>query len=177
MTSFTASQLFDAFARGLLSPVLTWAHLIGLLGLALLAARQTLQVQITTVACFAVACVLGLAAIAFAIGATPARNVVLGTAVASGVLAAAALKLPRLPLYAFAVIVGATIGLDSPPETVSLTLGHLMLIGTALGACAALVLLVATATALHRAWPIALRVLGSWIAAIALLALALRLVR
>ena len=177
MTSLTAAQLIEAFVRGILSPVVTPAHLIGLIGLALLMPQQARRTRIVTMACFAIAIGAGLSAIAYGVGATPARNVVLGAAAMSGVLAALATNLSRALIWPLAGIIGLAAGLDSPPETVSLTLGHVMLIGTGLGACAALAILTAAATALHRAWPIVPRVLGSWIAASAMLGLALRLVR
>ena len=173
----TAAQLIDAFARGLISPIVTPAHLIGLVGFALLMPLQALRIRVVSCTCLAIGMAAGLAAIAFAVGATPARNVVLSVSVVCGILAAVAADLPRIVVVALAAVAGVAIGLDSPPETVSLTLGHIMLAGTWLGACMALGILGAAATALHRAWPIALRVLGSWIAASALLGLTLRLVR
>ena len=64
----------------------------------------------------------------------------------------------------------------SPPETISLHEAVLMLTGTFCGGVAALALLTAAAAWLAHLWrAIALRVAGSWIAAIAILVLALRL--
>jgi urease accessory protein len=72
---------------------------------------------------------------------------------------------------------GAVLGLLalSPPETISLREAVLMLIGTACSAIAALAVMAAAAAALARPWQgIAPRVAGSWVAAIAILVLALR---
>ena len=70
---------------------------------------------------------------------------------------------------------GAALGLDSPPETIFLGEAAVMLIGAACGAVAALALVTLCAAALGRPWQgMALRVAGSWIAAIAALVLALR---
>jgi urease accessory protein len=76
---------------------------------------------------------------------------------------------------ALAVIVGFAGGLDSPPDAITLREAVLSLIGTACGGIAAFALLVAVAAPLARIWQgIVLRVAGSWIAAIAILVLALR---
>jgi urease accessory protein len=96
----------------------------------------------------------------------------------SGVLVAAALRLPILVLGPLAAVVGAAIGLDSPPDVVSLREGVLMLIGTGIGASIAPWLVVAGAARMARDWQqIGVRVLGSWTAASALLAIAVRFAR
>ncbi len=50
----TAAQLIDAFARGLVSPVVTPAHLIGLIGLTLLMPRQAQRVCVVACVCLAI---------------------------------------------------------------------------------------------------------------------------
>jgi urease accessory protein len=83
-----------------------------------------------------------------------------------------------LLLGPLAAVVGAAIGLDSPPEVVSLQEAVLMLIGTGIGASIALWLVVAGAARMARDWQqIGVRVLGSWTAASALLAIAVRFAR
>ena len=139
--------------------------------------RQAQRVCVVACVCLAIGMAAGLAAIAFAVGATPARNVVLSVSVVCGILAAVATDLPRIVVVALAAVAGVAIGLDSPPETVSRR--------SATSCWRAL--------GLEPAWrsvswaprqrlciahgQIGLRVLGSWVAASALLGLALRLVR
>jgi hypothetical protein len=80
-----------------------------------------------------------------------------------------------------AAVAGMALGLDSPPEAISIAVATTMLIGTALGASLALALVVAGASYVGaQKWAaprIGMRVLGSWIAASALLVLALRFAR
>ena len=77
-----------------------------------------------------------------------------------------------------AAATGRRSALDSPPEAISLRDANLTLIGTALGAHAAVGADRGDRRAAHRAWQrIGARILGSWIAASAILVLALLLVR
>jgi urease accessory protein len=127
---------------------------------------------------FMLALAAGLLALAFAVGETPAGDVLLAGVAISGVLVAAALRLPILVLGPLAAVVGAAIGLDSPPDVVSLREAVRMLIGTGIGASIALTLVVAGAARMARGWQqIGVRVLGSWTAASALLAIAVRFAR
>jgi len=73
--------------------------------------------------------------------------------------------------------VGLAVALDSPPETISLRDANLALLGTAIGAVLVLLAVLQVATRLTRGWQrIGARIVGSWIAATAILVLALRLV-
>jgi hypothetical protein len=77
--------------------------------------------------------------------------------------------------YALAAMTGLSIGFDSPPDTPSVEVANLMLLGTGLGA--ALLTVTATAVAARIDRPgarIAARVVGSWIAASAILVLAVQ---
>jgi hypothetical protein len=85
--------------------------------------------------------------------------------------------LPRSIGVLLAAVVGLALALDSPPEAISVRDANLALLGTATGAVLVLVALVQMTSRLTRAWQrIGARVLGSWIAACAILVLALRLV-
>jgi len=100
------------------------------------------------------------------------------TVAITGLLVASALRLPLLVVGTLAVVVGAAMGLDSPPEVISLAEAVAMLIGTGLGALIALVVVIAGASLIRRDWQrIGVRVLGSWTAASALLAIAVRFAR
>jgi urease accessory protein len=162
--------LLDGVLQGLVP-----AHVLALVSVALLAGRARFRESSGFVAAFAVGLAAGLGALAAGAGETPAADVLMVAAVLSGFAAAAALRLPAGPAEVLAFIVGLAAGLDSPPDAISLREAILGLIGTACGGIAALAIMVALSAAVAPIWNgIALRVAGSWIAAIALLVLALR---
>jgi hydrogenase/urease accessory protein HupE len=102
----------------------------------------------------------------------------LAATVLTGLLVALARPMPAFVAAPLAAIIGAALGLDSPPEVIAISAATIMLIGTGIGACLALVLVVAGASYLTAWWQrIGMRILGSWIAASAILVLALRFAR
>ena len=164
-----------AFAGGLLHPLLAPAHVVALIGLGLVAGRNPLPARLRIIAAFALGLAGGLGAIAWGAGETSANDVLLAIATLCGLTAASGLPAPVWLATPLALAAGAAVGLDSPPETISMREAVLMLVGTACGATAALAVMAAAAAALARPWNgIVLRVAGSWIAAIAILVLALR---
>jgi urease accessory protein len=170
------AELAQGLGMGFVRPLLTPAHLLALIGLGLLLARQANRGVLLAV--FALSLAAGLGALAAAVGATPARNVLLGCAALAGVGVAAAFDAPRLVMAMLAAAIGIAIGLDSPPETTSIAVGNAMLAGTWLGTCLCVALVIAGTIRLRRGWQqLALRIVGSWIAASAILALALRIFR
>jgi urease accessory protein len=163
------------FYGGLLHPVLTPTHALALLGLGLLIGQQPADKRTLPQLLFAPALAAALLALALAVGETPAGAVLLACVAISGALVAAAFRLSLYVLGPLAVVTGAAIGLDSPPEVVSYQDAVVMLIGTGLGASIALGLVVEGASRMARDWQlIGVRVLGSWTAASALLAIAVR---
>jgi hypothetical protein len=89
--------------------------------------------------------------------------------------AATGIRAPVALVAPVALTSGIALGLDSPPEAIRLGEAVAMLIGTACGGIAALAVIALLASTMARRWQgIALRVAGSWIAAIAILALAVR---
>jgi urease accessory protein len=77
-----------------------------------------------------------------------------------------------------AAVTAVALGLDSPPQALSLARAWATLIGTGIGACMVLVMIVAATAGCSREWQrIGIRVIGSWIAASATLVLALRFAR
>jgi urease accessory protein len=166
------------FYGGLLHPVVTPTHGLALLGLGLLIGQQPADKRTLPLILFALALTAALSALALAVGETVAVDVLLAGVAISGALVAAAVRLPNLVLGALAAAIAAAIGLDSPPEVVSFQEGVVMLIGTGLGAMIALGLVVEGAARMARDWQrIGVRVLGSWTAASALLAIAARFAR
>ena len=172
----------SGFIGGLLHPLAMPAHALALLALGLLIGEQHAERRPLLLTVFAAGLVAGLTAIALAVGETPAADVLLAAAVLTGALVALARPLPALACALLAAVTGAALGLDSPPEAISLALGTITLIGTGLGATIALTVVAAAAGYLVRVpehvWlRTGVRVLGSWMAASALLVLALRLAR
>jgi len=164
-----------AFHSGLLHPLLTPTHALGLFGLGLLVGQQPPGNRLLPQLLFLLALGGGLLALAFAVGETPASDVLLIAVAISGALVAAGFPLPRPPLSALAAAMGAAVGLDSPPEVISYQAAVIMLIGSGVGAALVLAIVAAITSRMRRDWQrIGVRVLGSWTAASALLAIAVR---
>jgi urease accessory protein len=167
------SGLLQAFVDGLLNPLTTPAHGLMLLALALLMARQPQRFVVLFV--FALALAAGFLAIVLAVETTPARTVLLAVAAALGAMVAAAWA-PKPLAWLLAAIAGVALALDSPPQAVRIADAYATLAGTALGACAMLVVVAAVAGHTKADWQrLGVRILGSWIAASAILVLAVQL--
>jgi urease accessory protein len=165
------------FFGGLLHPLFVPAHVLAIAGLALLIGTQSEWGRGAPFAYIA-AIAAGLAAMTFGIVPRGMGVALLVSGLGTGALVALARPLPEA---AGIVIAGATaiaIALDSPPEVISLREANLMLIGTGFGATILLILIVECASRLKRPWlRIGVRILGSWIAASAILVLALQIAR
>jgi urease accessory protein len=163
------------FAGGFVQVLLAPAHLLSLIGLGLLAGRATSHASIAIMAAFALGLVGGLGAIAWGAGETPANDVLFVAAGVCGAIAALGAPVPALLAVPAAIVIGCAVGLDSPPDAISLREAVRTLVGSGCGAIAALALMTGAAAFIRRAgWAVALRVAGSWLAAIAMLVLALR---
>jgi urease accessory protein len=166
------------FFGGVLHPAFVPAHFMAMLGIGILAGQQAPQWGRATPATFILALIAGLAVLTVGVAPRWAGEAVLTLALASGALVALARPLPAALGCALAAAAGVAIGLDSPPDVLSLREANLMLIGTALGGTLLFVVILEIATRLTQPWQrIGARILGSWIAASAILVLALRLVR
>lgn len=163
------------FLAGLLHPVLTPSHALALFGLGLLIGRLPAEKRLLPQMVFALGLAAALLALALAVGETPAGIVLLVGVAISGALVAGEIRPPLLLLSPLAAAIGAAIGLDSPPEVISLEDAVVMLVGTGVGALIGLAIVVKVAARMARDWQlIGVRVLGSWTAASALLAIAVR---
>jgi hypothetical protein len=102
--------------------------------------------------------------------------VLLGVSAVCGALVASGLSIPSPVGWLMAVVAGLAVGLDSPPDAVSIREAYLMMAGVWVGAVPVLMIVAEAAARITRPWQlIGVRVLGSWIAASAILVLALRL--
>jgi urease accessory protein len=173
-----ALQGVTGFSGGLLHPLLVPSHLIAAVGLGLLIGQQAPHGARAAPVGYIAAVIAGLAAVALAYVPAIAEETLLGCAALSGLLAALARPLPQVMVVALAAATGLSLALDSPPDATSLAAGNRALLGTAVGAGILLVLVSEAASLLKRHWQrIGLRIAGSWIAASAILVLALRLAR
>jgi urease accessory protein len=168
-------DIATGFASGLLHPVSVPVHVVALIGLGLIAGRNFSPARAAIIAAFALGLAAGLGAIAWGVGETPASDVLLVSATLCGLITASALTVPVSLAALVALVSGIALGLDSPPESILLGEAVAMLIGTACGGIAALAAIAFLASAVAGRWRgIPLRVSGSWVAAIAILVLALR---
>jgi len=166
------SGLLQTFVEGFINPLVTPAHVLTLLALALLLGQQNRPVSFLV---FALGLAGGFVAIVLAVEATPARTVLLASAAVLGVMVAAAWAPKPLALL-LAAIMGTALALDSPPQAVTIADAYATLAGTALGACAMLFVVATIAAHANADWQrLGVRILGSWIAASAILVLALTL--
>jgi urease accessory protein len=165
--------LLQAFVEGFLNPLLTPAHGLTLVALALCVSQQKKHGAALLIFAFALAA--GFLAIVLAVETTPARMVLLAEAAVLGVMAAVAWA-PRPLVWLLTATAGTALALDSPPQAVTIAAAYATLVGTALGACAMLLVIVVIAAHARPGWQgLGLRLLGSWIAASAMLVLAVQL--
>jgi urease accessory protein len=165
------------FWGGVLHPVFMTDHVVGILGLGLLIGGQE-RWGFLPAAAYAAALVAGLVAMTTGMVPRFANEAVLGTAMVAGLLVALARPLPQALGAVLAIVLGIAIALDSPPEVLSISEANLMLIGTGIGAGAFLIVVALASRQAQARWAkIGVRILGSWIAAAAILALALRFAR
>ena len=165
------------FAGGLLHPLFVPAHVLAVMALSLLIVQQPMWTRIAMLS-FIAGLTAGLGMMTLGVVPSLMNEFVLACVLIAGVLVAVARPVPEVAGCAFAVLTGFCIALDSPPEAISLTEANLMLVGTGLSAAVLLIVAVEIARQLASGWArIAARILGSWIAASAILVLALRLAR
>jgi len=168
----------DGFYGGLLHPLFVPAHALAAAGVGLLIGQQAPPWRWTVPAAYAGGLVLGFAAMVAAVVPVLAPEALLAVAAASGILVALARPLPASAGCVLALIAGVALALDSPPQVISLREAIVILIGTFLGASVFLLTVAEISARLRRQWQrLGARILGSWIAAGAILAFALRLAR
>jgi urease accessory protein len=109
---------------------------------------------------------------------TPAAIALLGLTAAAGLAVVLAWTPPAFLVGAVLTIAGAGLALNTPPQALTIPVAIVEQIGTAMAALVTLALVAFGAARATRSWQrIGVRILGSWIAASAILVLALRLAR
>jgi urease accessory protein len=166
----------ETFASALLHPLLVPAHLIAVAALALLAGQHDPSSRRTLARAYAGGLVLGFAAMVAAFATQLSGEAVLaGTALAGGAVALAR-PLPWPAAAALASATGFALAMDSPPNVIRVEEANLLLVGTFCGATLLFSIIAAASSGLSRPWQrTGVRILGSWIAAAALMVLAFRL--
>jgi urease accessory protein len=166
------------FYGGLMHPLLVPAHALALAGLGLFVGGQSRRIGAGLTALFAAALVVGVTAVVSAVSPMYQDDVVVVIAAASGILVALARPVSVLVSAPLVVVAGVAIMLDSVPHEISMQTTFLALVGTAIAAVVIATFLAEAARAAGRDWQrIGVRILGSWVAASAILVLALRLAR
>ena len=161
---------------GVLHALLIPEHGMGLLALGLALGRQQTIVMRSGILIFMAALKVGLVVTAVIPEQALAADVLLAAAGLLGLLVAAA-WLPPLLCWPLVAIAGVGFALDSRPEVTSVEETVQMLIGTGFGGIIALAVVSEGSAFLQgNVSRIVLRVLGSWIAAIAIMDLSLRIV-
>jgi hypothetical protein len=161
---------------GILHALLIPEHGMSLLALGLALGQLEKSERRTGILIFVAALTCALVAAAFAVGEALAADVLLATTGILGLLIVT-LWTPAYLVWALAAIVGMTIGLDSRPEVASNGEVIQMLLGSGLGAAICLAIVAEVSFLLRsNAQRIVARVMGSWITAIAILVLSLRIV-
>lgn len=160
---------------GVLHALFIPEHGLSLLALGLVLGRLQQPARRAGMLIFLCALACGLVAAALIAEETVAADVLVVAAGALGLLVAAAWTPPFLALP-LAAVAGLTVALDSRPDGTSMSDAVSMLVGSGLAAAAGLLLIAeGSAVVRGRAQFIVARVAGSWIAAIAILVLSLRI--
>lgn len=165
------------FYNGVLHPALVPAHVLVTLALGLLCAQQAAPTARRLLAAFLSGLTLGLATLAlWPAPASGSQALLAGAAVLGLLVAMGAPPAAWRVQSALAALLGWCLGLDSAPELLPFTLDWgLMLAGQAVGAGLLLSASMLLASRLQQqGWQrVARRVIGSWIAASAVMVLAL----
>jgi urease accessory protein len=168
----------SGFYQGLLHPLFVPAHVLALAGLGLFIGRQPPRHRRGLTAAFGASLMIGVIAVVSAASPVYQDDIVLVVAAVAGALAALAQPIAALFSLLLVVIAGIAIILDSVPHELSMQTTFLALVGTVISAFVLASLVAEAASLAARDWQrVAVRALGSWIAASAILVLALRFAR
>mgnify|MGYP000173545733 CR=1 FL=1 len=161
------------FYNGMLHPLIVPAHVLAIVGLGLMLGQKAPSSSRLAVPAFAIALVVSLATPPSLVSPPP-QAVLLGIVLVAGLLIAFSVNLGIIIPAVIAAVVGILIGLDARQSASLEGQSWITLAGAWLGSMIAVVLLAGLSSGLVRLWHgIAVRVLGSWIAASTFLVIAL----
>lgn len=153
-------------------------HLLAVAAVGLLAGRDAKRFPVATFAAHVSGLAAGSVLIAAALREQNAVPVLLAIATLAGTAVAIARPVPQVAQIIVACLTGGALALNSPPQAITIPSAIAAQIGTGIAALATLTVVIVIAMRAQRPWHrIGLRVIGSWIAASAILVLALRLAR
>jgi hydrogenase/urease accessory protein HupE len=165
------------FLQGLQHPLLTPSHLIILIALGILLGQQGRQHSTVGLLVFSVSVFLGLVITRFY---SPEITLEISLLVIAGVISMLIilkLSLPRLIMIVFAMLTGGLIGVESAPVLIpGLKASRIYtdMAGSLISVSLILLLVTVIAIFINRLWQgIALRIMGSWLFASAMMVLAL----
>jgi len=168
-------QGMGSFYGGMLHPFLVPAHVLVLLALGLFLGQQAIVDLPVGFPAFMGGLATGLLVAAFGIVSLPSLAV-LALAAILGVVVATAAALPPALCAALTIGAGLAVGIDSPPDALTVGGRAAALIGTGLSAILGVFYAATLVERLRRGWQrILVRIFGSWICASAFLVLALAL--
>jgi urease accessory protein len=158
--------------------VLAPTNLLALAALGLMAGQHARQLPRVTFALLAAGLLVGSTLIALAFREPPAAVGLLALAAIAGLIVAGARSFPPSLTHALAFLTGTALALNTPPQAIMTSIAVATQLGAAIAALAAFAVAAVVATKADQGWQrVALRIVGSWIAASAILVLALRLFR
>ena len=154
------------------------SHLLAVVALGLLAGQDTQRIPLGGLVAFAFGLVAGSIMVASAIRENPAALGPLTLAAIAAGLVVLARDVPDWLIGLMAFAAGSALPLNAPPHEITLANAVASQAGLAIAAVVTLLIVMfAAMQAMHPWQRIGLRVVGSWIAASAILVLALRLAR
>ena len=166
------------FYGGLLHPLFVPTHAIAVLSLGLLIGPQMPHGRWPVALAYAAGLGIGFAAMILAFAPRFSAEALLAITAIVGALVALARVLPWPVTCVLALAVGIALALDSSPGGISVREANVIIVGTFCGALILLWVILLVVASFRREWQkLGMRILGSWIAASALLALVWQLAR
>jgi hypothetical protein len=154
------------------------SHLLAVVALGLLAGQHARRFPFSALAAFAIGLIVGSITVASAIRDNPAALGLLTLAAVTAGLVVLARDVSDWLISLMAFAAGSALPLNAPPHEITIARAVASQAGLALAAIIMLALVTAIAMQATRPWQrIGLRIAGSWVAASAILVLALRLAR
>ena len=166
------------FYGGLLHPLLVPTHAIAILSLGLLIGQQMPHWRWPMALAYAAGIGIGFAAMISAFAPRFSAEALLAATTIVGALVALARAVPWLTVCVLALAVGIALALDSSPGGISVREANVIIVGTFCGAVILLWVVLKVVAIFRREWQkLGMRILGSWMAASAVLILTWQLTR
>ena len=166
------------FYGGLLHPLFVPTHAIAVLSLGLLIGPQMPHGRWPVALAYAAGLGIGFAAMILAFAPRFSAEALLAITAIVGALVALARVLPWPIVCVLALAVGIALAFDSSPGGISVREANVIIVGTFCGAVILLWAILVVVASFRREWQkLGMRILGSWIAASAVLGLVWQLAR